>query len=71
MAGIDVDVSAFLLKGDGKLRNDDDMCFYGQPSVAAGSVALASSDNGRTEFRIDLGPIDGMIETAASTRTMK
>jgi stress response protein SCP2 len=70
VAGIDLDVSAFLLKADGKVRTDDDMCFYGQPSVAGGKVALVSSDGGRTEFRLDLGAIEATIEKVALTATI-
>ena len=70
VAGIDVDVSAFLVKSDGKVRNDDDFCFYGQPSVGGGKVELVSSDNGRTEFRLNLGAIEPVIEKIALTATI-
>jgi stress response protein SCP2 len=70
LAGIDVDVSAFLLKADGKVRNDMDMCFYGQPSVPGGNVALTESDNGRTVFRLNLSAIDAVIEKIALTATI-
>lgn len=43
-AEFDLDVSLFLLKEDGKVRNDGDFIFYNQPKSADGSVVL-SGDN--------------------------
>jgi tellurite resistance protein TerA len=37
-AAIDIDASAFLLAGNGKIRNDEDFVFYGQPTSADGAV---------------------------------
>jgi tellurium resistance protein TerD len=34
----DLDASAFLLKGDGRVRSDQDFCFYNQLTVGGGSV---------------------------------
>ncbi|MCV9964731.1 VWA domain-containing protein [Pararhizobium sp. BT-229] len=68
--GVDVDVSAFLLKADGKVRNDDDMCFYGQPSVCGGNVVLVGSEEGRTVFRLNLSSIDAGIEKVSLTATI-
>ena len=34
----DLDASAFLVKADGKVRSDNDFCFYNNKSVADGSV---------------------------------
>jgi stress response protein SCP2 len=68
--GVDVDVSAFLLNAVGKVRNDFDMCFYGQPSVAGGNVSLSASDNGRTEFRLNLALLEASVEKIALTATI-
>ncbi|MFH7611799.1 TerD family protein, partial [Pseudomonas syringae pv. tagetis] len=38
LADEDIDVSAFLLTGTGKVRGAQDMCFYGQKSVNGGAV---------------------------------
>jgi stress response protein SCP2 len=70
VSGVDVDVSAFLLKADGKVRDDADMCFYGQPSVAGGKVVYVGSADGRTEFRLDLASIDASVEKIALTATI-
>lgn len=43
-SAFDLDVSAFLLKEDGKVRSDTDFIFYNQPQDATGSVKL-SPDN--------------------------
>jgi tellurium resistance protein TerD len=40
----DLDASAFLLKSDGKVRSDDDFCFYNALSVAGGAV-IHQGDN--------------------------
>ena len=32
--GAEIDVSAFLIGPNGKVRSDGDMCFYGQPYPA-------------------------------------
>ncbi|MBY3433748.1 tellurium resistance protein [Rhizobium laguerreae] len=70
VAGVDVDVSAFLLKADGKVRDDADMCFYGQPSAAGGKVVFVGSENGRSEFRLDLASVDPSVEKVALTATI-
>ncbi|MCZ7860875.1 VWA domain-containing protein [Agrobacterium salinitolerans] len=70
ISGVDVDVSAFLLKADGKVRTDGDMSFYGQPSIAGGNVSLVSNENGRTEFRLKLSSLDANIEKVALTATI-
>lgn len=37
-AAFDLDASAFLLKADGKVRNDGDFCFYNNKKVADGAI---------------------------------
>jgi stress response protein SCP2 len=68
--GVDVDVSAFLLKADGKVRDDADMCFYGQPSAAGGKVAFIGTANGRSEFCLDLATLDAAVDKIALTATI-
>jgi stress response protein SCP2 len=70
LAGVEVDVSAFLIKADGKVRSDADMCFYGQPSASAGNVVLSESYGGTTVFRLNLAAIDAAIEKVALTATI-
>ncbi|MBY3155588.1 tellurium resistance protein [Rhizobium laguerreae] len=70
LAGVEVDVSAFLLKADGKVRDDGDMCFYGQPSAVGGNVVLADSYGGTTVFRLNLAALDAAIEKVSLTATI-
>ena len=52
IAGADLDVSAFLLGANGKVRGDADMCFYGQTSVGNGAVSLTVAEVGRAAFAL-------------------
>lgn len=54
------DVSAYLLGTSGKVRVDEDMIFFNQPSSPDGSVKLA----GET-FTIDLAKVDAAIDRIA------
>ncbi|WP_455233145.1 TerD family protein [Geopseudomonas aromaticivorans] len=67
--GADLDVSAFLLGANGKVRGDADMCFYGQTSVANGAVQLAVAEPGRVVFSLNLDRLDPAVEKVALTAT--
>ena len=69
VAGADLDVSAFLLGANGKVRGDADMCFYGQTSVANGAVSLSIAEAGRAAFTLNLDRLDPAIEKVALTAT--
>lgn len=56
-AGVEADVSAFLLTAAGKVRGDQDMIFYNQPAGEGGAIRLADG-----AFRVDPSQIDGAIE---------
>lgn len=43
-ANFDLDASAFLTKADGKVRSDDDFCFYNNKVVANGAVQHAGDN---------------------------
>jgi len=68
--GADIDVSAFLITASGKVRSDADMCFYGQPSVAGGAVALSGSENGEARFSVGLGQVPAGVEKVVFTATI-
>ena len=70
VAGADLDVSAFLLTDTGKVRGDNDMCFFGQQSVINGAVKLVESAAGRTVFSLNLEAIDQAVEKVALTATI-
>lgn len=65
----DVDVSAFLLGGNGRVRYDKDFVFYGATVSPCGSVRLqASADSSR--FDVDLSSVPSDIEKIAFTATL-
>lgn len=66
----DIDVSAFLLASNGKVRGDGDMCFYGQKSLSGGSLRLIETSAGRAVFSLNLAGIDAGIERIALTATI-
>lgn len=70
LAGVEVDISAFLLTAQGKVRGDDDMVFYGQPRPGNGAVALKSNTAGRAEFEVNLNSLPSAIEKVAFTATI-
>ena len=61
----DLDVSAFLLKADGKVRSDSDFIFYNQPQAKGNSIKLVSPDNETQYFTIDLSIIPQEIQKIA------
>lgn len=70
--GVEMDVSAFLLTANGKVRNDNDMCFYGQTNIAAGAVILNNNSGSETgtAFSIDLSRLDQSIEKIVMVMTI-
>ncbi len=70
LAGVDLDVSAFLLDAAGKVRGDADMCFYGQTSVAGGAVRLSHAEPGRVVFELAPDRLEPAVEKVALTATI-
>ncbi|MFC0709958.1 TerD family protein [Azorhizophilus paspali] len=70
VAGANLDVSAFLLGANGKVRGDTDMCFYGQTTVANGAVKLSQSESGQVVFDLNLDRLDIDVEKVALTATI-
>lgn len=68
--GAEIDASAFLVTGSGKVRSDADMCFYGQSAIAGGAVTLQGSANGETRFSVAPGRIPAGIEKVILTATI-
>ncbi|MBT2421933.1 TerD family protein [Streptomyces sp. ISL-22] len=54
-AGGTVDLSALLVAADGKVRSDDDLVFYNQPSAESGAVRHLAADTSDPE-RIEMNP---------------
>ena len=67
-ATFDLDGSAFLLKADGKARNDSDFIFYNNPKSNEGSVAhlgdntSGAGDGDDEKISIDLSLVPAEIE---------
>lgn len=70
VANLAVDISAFLLAENGKVRGDQDMVFYGQTRNANGSVHLAESSAGQARFTVNLPDIEAALEKIAFTATI-
>ncbi|SDJ54026.1 VWA domain-containing protein [Salipiger marinus] len=68
--GAAVDIAAFLLRADGRVRGDSDMCFYNQPDVAGGAARIASSAPGETRFIFDTARLPTDVEKIALTGTL-
>jgi stress response protein SCP2 len=58
--GLDVDLSAYLLREDGRVSGDGDMVFYNQRTDASGAVSLDRSD---ATFRVDLDRVPPGVQT--------
>lgn len=76
-AAIDeIDVSAFILTGNGKVATDDDMVFYGQRADRAGAVKMtetrrqAPGGAAEASFDIDLRRLPASAEKIAVTGTI-
>ena len=63
-SGADIDVAAYRLAANGKVRGDGDMIFYGQQQSDDGSVRRSGNDRSST-FAIDLARQPAAIERIA------
>lgn len=68
--GADLDVSAFLVGVSGKVRTDDDMCFYAQRQVANGALSLTSTGDGTTTFRVQAARLPSDVEKIVVAATI-
>ena len=67
----DVDVSAFLLKADGKVASDEGMIFYGQRKSADGAVEIPTlSRDGTTVLTVDPARLSAGLVRVAITATL-
>lgn len=75
IAGMEVDASAFVLAANGKVRGDQDLVFYNNPSTREGSVEalsdarVAGGDDAQV-FALDLSRIPNEIQKIAFTVTI-
>ena len=75
-APFDLDASAFLLKADGKVRNDDDFCFYNQLTVGGGAVVhqgdnlTGAGDGDDEQVKVTLSMLPAEIDKVAVVVTI-
>ena len=70
LVGADIDVSAFLVGSNGRVRSDADMCFYGQPSVENSAVVQRSTDATGALFAIDTARLPPSVDKIVVTATI-
>lgn len=70
ISDVEVDISAFALTANDKVRGDDDMIFYGQPCPGNGSVTLAANTAGYAAFSVDLPKLLESTHKVAFTATI-
>lgn len=68
--GPGIDVTALQLYADNKVRGDGDMCFFNQPEIGNGTLALTAAQ-GNARFKVDLAKADPAIEKIVVTATME
>ncbi|MDX7986975.1 tellurium resistance protein TerA [Xenorhabdus sp. 12] len=68
LSGSAVDVSAFRLYADGKVKGDPDMVFYGQPVNDDNTIRLAGG-NINTSFFVNLPALSHDVQKVAFTAT--
>ncbi|ROZ80230.1 tellurium resistance protein TerA [Pseudomonas neustonica] len=66
----EIDISAFLLTANGKVRGDGDMCFYGQTSVQRSAIQMVSANPGVATYSLNLDLVEAAIEKVALTATI-
>lgn len=68
LSGAEVDISAFRLYGDGKVRGDTDMVFYGQPVNDDQTLRLSGAGTD-TAFTVNLPALSADVQKIAFTAT--
>lgn len=60
-SGVDLDVSAYLLGENGKVRGDADMVFYNQPNGGDGAIRFSKDGGALGSFEVDLARMPAAI----------
>ena len=63
--GVDLDLFAFALSSNGKVRGDADLCFHGQPRIQGGALQQTKAGEHETVFTLDLDRLDFLVEKVA------
>ncbi|MEP3665804.1 MAG: TerD family protein [Roseibium sp.] len=69
-AGTDIDVSALQLDASGKVRGDDDMCFFNQMSIAKGAIVMSTPAPKQVSFSLVLDRVDTDVQKIVFTATI-
>ena len=69
-SAVDVDVSAFLLRENGKVGGDQDMVFFNQKSVANGAVLMETSGSGKVSFTVEAAALPAHTDRVAFAVTL-
>lgn len=75
-AAFDLDASAFLVKLDGKVRSDNDFCFYNNKVVADGAVkhegdnTTGAGDGDDETLKVELGKIPADLDKVVFSVTI-
>lgn len=68
--GAEIDISAFLVGANSKVRRDEDMCFYGQPVVENGALVLVGATPGEAVFGMDLARLPTSVTKVVFAATI-
>ena len=64
-----IDVTALQLYADGRVRGDDDMCFFNQTSIGGGAISLTINGD-LQRFSFDLGKVNADVEKIVLNATL-
>ena len=68
--GAEIDITALQVYQDGKVRGDGDMCFFNQPSISGGAVALSQPAPNRSLLAVQLAKVPAEVEKVVLTATL-
>ncbi|CAM5650354.1 hypothetical protein SGRIM128S_02567 [Streptomyces griseomycini] len=70
--GDTVDLSALLVTANGKVRSDDDLVFYNQPSAESGAVRHLAADVGSLErIEVDTAALPADVDRVVLVASLR
>ncbi len=70
MYDLEIDVSAFILYANGKVKSDEDFIFYNNPTSQNGAVKMLTSGAQKSEISVDFTKIGREVSKIAITLTI-
>lgn len=67
--GVGIDVAALLVTADGRVRSDDDLVFFNNPSVEGGAVVHSAAPGGDV-VRVELGRLPAAVDRIVVTASV-